>query len=35
LRHINSLQTASSHRPIAFSWKGLPLGFRRSINNAC
>jgi hypothetical protein len=27
LRHIDGLAPASSHRPIAFSRKGLPLGF--------
>jgi hypothetical protein len=34
LHHIDSLPAASSHRPIAFSRKGLTLGCRHSMNNA-
>jgi hypothetical protein len=33
LRHIDSLPAATSHTPIAFSRKGLPLGCRHSVNN--
>jgi hypothetical protein len=33
LHHIDSLPAASSHRPIAFSRKGLIIGCRHSINN--